>query len=326
MTFRNLPRIPAFRAVDVLMLASLGLFTLLALVFHSRLESWEYRAALNLAAAGLYLAGLVLTESARRPWLFLVLRTACVLAGIVYLFYAGAGLQRIFVSDWQDAGVLTLEEAVFGIQPTIWLEQFVKPWLTEWMMFCYVGYLVIFPRLAAVVHYGHGRSHLEDFFFTLVLANMFCHIGFMLFPVAGPMPAIGHLYSVPLEGFVFTQIGEIIRNNFHPVGQTLPSPHSALGVVLWVTAWRYNLPAFYILVPIMPFLFISTFYGRYHYVSDTVAGILLGILCLYLAPRLRSRRAAGAPGRPGFRNEEQPPGIRRQSRKKLFFLDHRVNR
>jgi membrane-associated phospholipid phosphatase len=47
---------------------------------------------------------------------------------------------------------------------------------------------------------------------------------------------------------------------------------------------RYVRPAFYALAPAILSLYISTFFLRYHYVSDTVAGILAALLAIIAAP------------------------------------------
>jgi membrane-associated phospholipid phosphatase len=107
-----------------------------------------------------------------------------------------------------------------------------------------------------------------------------------LFPVAGPIPHIGSLYSVPLEGYIWTWLGEAIRHNAHYIGGTIPSPHAAAATIMWIMAYRYHRPSFWILSPIVLSLYVSTFYGRYHYVTDAIIGIIVAFIGLAFAPIL----------------------------------------
>jgi membrane-associated phospholipid phosphatase len=98
--------------------------------------------------------------------------------------------------------------------------------------------------------------------------------------------AIGGLYNVPLQGYFFTYLGEFVRTKLQFVGGSVPSPHCAAATIMWAMAFRYHRPTFYWLAPIMISLYISTFYGRYHYVTDAVTGIAVAVLALLLAPAL----------------------------------------
>ena len=180
--------------------------------------------------------------------------------------------------------MLDFEQYVFGVQPTLWIEHFTTPWLTEWMMFSYVIYVPLYPVLCGIIYYKHGEAPMEEYFFTLGLTNILCDIGFILFPVASPMYWIKDLYTVPLDGYVWTALGEFMRSNLHYAGGSIPSPHAAAATIMWVMAYRYHRLTFWIISPIIVTLYVSTFYGRYHYLTDAVVGIAVAGLALLLAP------------------------------------------
>jgi len=77
-----------------------------------------------------------------------------------------------------------------------------------------------------------------------------------------------------------------MRSNLHYVGGTIPSPHAAAATIMWLMAYRYHRPSFYILTPVVLSLYVSTFYARYHYVTDAVVGIAVAFLALALVPVL----------------------------------------
>ena len=81
-------------------------------------------------------------------------------------------------------------------------------------------------------------------------------------------------------------------------GGSLPSPHAAAATVMWIMAWKHWRPAFWVLCPAILSLYLSTFYGRYHYVTDAILGIATAGLAVIAAPPLQKAwdRLAGSPG------------------------------
>jgi membrane-associated phospholipid phosphatase len=65
-----------------------------------------------------------------------------------------------------------------------------------------------------------------------------------------------------------------------------PSGHTAVALVSLLYAWKYREKVlFWILVPAVSALIVSTVYLRYHYVVDVIAGILLAALTVLIAPK-----------------------------------------
>jgi len=277
------------QATDVLVLAWLGLISILAVLFHSRVKHPFGLVLKNGLAGLLYLGAVYLHQRASRRGLKFLIRTASVQLMIAYFFVAVLPLQLIVWRSWQDQTVLDLEQAVFGVQPTVWLEKFIAPGLTEWMMFSYVIYLPVYPILCGILYFKRSELHMEEYLFSLVITNLICNTGFILFPVAGPLFKIADQYTVPLKGYVFTFLGEWIRNHVQGIGGCIPSPHCAVATVMAVTAYRYHRPTFYFLSPIILSLYVSAFYGRYHYLTDVVIGIFAAWLVLRMVPFLIKR-------------------------------------
>ncbi len=287
MTARTLRIGPVrLQATDGLILSTLAFFTLLALLFYFKVEGWWMLALKNIGVAVLYIGCISLSQRiTHRFWRFFV-RVAAVTLTYAYLFGAVDKLQLIIHGEWLDYLVLDLEQYLFGIQPTLWIQHYTTPWLTEWMMFSYVIYVPLYPLLCGIIYYLRGEIAMEDYFLTLGLTNILCDLGFILFPVASPLYYIKDLYTVPLDGYLFTSLGELMRSQLHYAGGSIPSPHAAAATVMWMMAYRYYRPAFYVLAPVIITLYISTFYGRYHYLTDAVVGIAVAFLALALVPLL----------------------------------------
>lgn len=287
------------QAVDAVVLASALFFAGLIVAFSPRIQA-PWTLLLRLCLWGLlYAASLAVQRRITAPPWRALLRMGSVQVMFVQIYLIVHPLQLIFVRDWADPAILRLEDSLFGVQPTLWLQRFVSPGLTEWMMFCYVIYLAIYPALGALIYLRRGEKPLEDYLFVLTLANLICFLGFLACPVAGPLNYMPERFSVPLRGWLFTAAGEYIRHHVHMVGGNLPSPHCAIATVMWLMARRYCRPAFWLLAPVILCLYVSTFYGRYHYVTDSLTGIAAGLLVLGLAPVLLRlwNRLAGRNGR-----------------------------
>ena len=272
------------RATDGLILFTLTLFSLLALLFAPSVEQWWLLILKNAGAAVVYLLVVLASEKTTKKFPRFFLRVAAVTLAYAYLFGAVDKLQLIVHGRWLDEYVMDAEQYVFGVQPTLWLQHVTTPALTEWMMFAYVIYVPMYPVLCGIIYYLRGEVAMEDYFFALGFTNILCDIGFILFPVAGPMATIGDLYTVPLDGYVFTYFGELMRSNLHYVGGTIPSPHCAAATIMWMMAYRYHKPSFILLTPVVLSLYVSTFYLRYHFVTDAVAGIIVAFVALAAVP------------------------------------------
>ncbi len=300
-TLRRMVGQVELRAADGVILATLALFSLLAAGFRESVEGWPVLFGKNAGVALAVLVSAAVMPRVRRPALAFLLRTATISLSYAYLFGAVASLQLILHPRFLDDLVLAFEAWLFGVQPTLWLERFVVPSLTEWMMFCYVVYLPLYPVLCAILWVRRGRAAAEEYFLALGLANVLCDGGFILFPVASPMYWFAERFRVPLDGWVFTWLGELIRTRAHFAGGSLPSPHAAAATVMWFMAWKHHRPTFWLLSPVVLSLYISTFYLRFHYVTDAVFGIATAGLAIVLTPlvqRAWGGRAEASPARP----------------------------
>ena len=74
-----------------------------------------------------------------------------------------------------------------------------------------------------------------------------------------------------------------------------PSGHTEVVIIVLIYAWTYRRWYFWMALPLVTGLIISTVYLRYHYVVDVLAGMVLAPLCVFLASYLY-RRLASAVG------------------------------
>jgi membrane-associated phospholipid phosphatase len=287
-----------FNLTDIVTLGGLLALILLAIVFNSRMASPWLSVGRSLTFAVAYVAVVAFLPRIRRPLPRFLIRTAAVQLTFLQVYQLGVDLQPIFFS-WQDDWVLAAEKAVFGAQPLVTIQKFYSVPLNEWMFFVYVFYVVIYPALGAYIFFRRGEAANEDYLFELGAVNLVCAVGFILFPVASPMnwPDIQVVLTKPLKAGVFGVVAEWIRANIHQPGGSVPSPHCAVATVMWFMSRKYTRYGFIGLAPIILSLYVSTVYGRFHYVFDMAAGIAAGVLVILVAPviaRAWNGRAATA--------------------------------
>lgn len=271
------------KLTDVFVLSALVFYSILAALFTSRLRGeWTGIILANALVLIVYLSANILAQRTRRPFLRFFLRTASVQLVLLYIYSVSLNHQLIFFSHWQDQVVVDLEARLLGVAPTVWIQRFVTPWLTEWMMFCYVFYVPVYPLLSLLIERRKGEKQNEDYLFHIAFVIILCTVGFMLFPVAGPMRHIGELHTVPLQGHFFTDVSGLIRNRVHTPGGTIPSIHCAAATIMLWMAFRHIRPAFYVLAPVILSLYASTVYGRFHYLFDVFVGIAAALAVMVL--------------------------------------------
>ena len=273
-------------STDVISLLFVGFLLSLTIGFAEKVPNWE-NLSLRLFAAGvLYL---VVTNQSRRlkeGWHLVLIRSAAIIGLFAYLFDAVDSLQHIIVDGWMDDALLAAEHAITGTESAAFLQQFINPALTEGMMFTYVIYTLLLPLVAFICYWSQGMRGANDYLLNLAIGFVVCFIGFILFPVASPLYHAPQLYSVPLDGGLFTWCGEWIRQNQHYAGGSLPSPHCTAATTMLLMMYRHNRKCFFVALPTILMLFVSTVYGRYHYVWDGIVGILCALCVVKYSPKI----------------------------------------
>jgi len=188
-----------------------------------------------------------------------------------------------------DSVLIQIDFFLFGVHPTVWIEQWIVPWFTDVMSFCYISYYFL-PLILVVTLYL--KDQMKDFYmsiFILTFGYYISFIGYILFPAIGPRYALIHLQSIPLEGSLITDLVRDVLNALeHNKRDCMPSGHTQIALIVLFLAYRYERALFCLLLPIVCGLILSTVYLRYHYVIDLFVGAGLAVGCMIIAPRLHS--------------------------------------
>lgn len=215
-----------------------------------------------------------------------LLQVSFVLLFFSIFYEVSSKFQLIIEKSWQDAKLIQIDDYIFGQELSLKMQSIVSPFLTETMMFAYVFYILLLIITAITAYVNNRGEALSKYLFVLSLGYILCYVGFILFPIASQMYFMPEKYTVPLKGGFFTYLSELMRHNVQFCGGSLPSPHcTAATIVLWA-CYKNNKKIFCIIIPTIILLYISTIYGRFHYLMDSVAGILTGILAIIIYPFL----------------------------------------
>ncbi len=186
-----------------------------------------------------------------------------------------------------DPLLIRIDFFIFGVHPTLWMEQWIVPWFTDIMSLAYFSYYFIPLVLIAVLYLKNRMVEFDRAMFVLAFGYYVSFIGYILFPAVGPRYALTHLYSVHLQGsFITDFVRDTLNALEHNKRDCMPSGHTQIVLIALYLAHRYERLVFYIFLPIICALVLSTVYLRYHYVIDVFAGVVLAIGCVMIGPRL----------------------------------------
>lgn len=207
---------------------------------------------------------------------------------LLIAFYDVSGYQvHMFFDNFFDSFIIVTEKAVFGVHPNIWMQKFNHPWLTEWMMFGYSFYLFLIPITSGWLYCAHRPKEWQHLTNALLLSSFAGYIIFSLFPVAGPRLMMADQYTTAQTGYIFRAFTRWLESSAMLNGGAFPSVHCSAATVMIILSYKYDKKLFFWTAPIIITLYISTMYGRFHYPTDVVAGVIIGLISVYVYPPLK---------------------------------------
>ncbi len=184
-----------------------------------------------------------------------------------------------------DGWLIKIDRAIFGLDPTVWLEKIQLPVLTEYLQLIYVTFYFL-PLILAFLLYRRSRMEEFDYFaFIIVFGFYASYLLYFVVPAVGPRFTLTELHSQPLKGLWLTPHIQHTLNTLENIQRdAFPSGHTAMTLLTMVFAYKYHRKYFYVLLIIGTSLIFSTVYLRYHYVIDVIAGFLLAWFVVVAGP------------------------------------------
>ena len=199
------------------------------------------------------------------------------------LFYSELETADFWVrSAFQDQQLVAFEQSLFGVVPNIWIIPAQTTWANEIMMAGYFSYYLLMPVVCLVLFLRRQIDQLQGMLYAITAAFVISYLGFVLFPVEGPRYFLADQFPSPLAGWFFVPLVRFVIDNGAIHGGCMPSSHVAVALVTLFWA-RRSLPRLgAALYPIVFVLILGTAWGRFHYVTDIFAGIIVGAAALAL--------------------------------------------
>jgi membrane-associated phospholipid phosphatase len=188
---------------------------------------------------------------------------------------------------WFDRYPIQFDLYLFGVHPALWLEQYAVPWLTETMQACYFSYYLMLPGIGGLLYFRRRWPEFELLMTASAVGYTTCYGFFYLFPVEGPYHTLAPFYRGELVGGFFHSLMAQIERFGRVHGGAFPSTHVVGTFVPWFTAWKHFPKLAWAMTPFVIGMALATIYGRYHYVADILAGIVVALIAFETARRFR---------------------------------------
>lgn len=189
------------------------------------------------------------------------------------------------VTGWDFADLLNKWDiAIFGVEPTIWVQKIFSPLATDLFSISYAMYLILPLFLMLLLTLWDRREEFRHMALAMTLTFLMGFIGYVFLPASPPRYFIEHLYTDPprLYGFfLFDRLQGAWDGLSVISGGAFPSLHVGLSAVALIYAFRYrkinrtSRIVWLAYVPLVTCLWFSTVYLRHHWVIDIAAGILV---------------------------------------------------
>jgi membrane-associated phospholipid phosphatase len=187
-------------------------------------------------------------------------------------------LVHLVEPGWQDAKLIAFDHWLTGVNPSLWLERFKHPALNEFMQFAYFTYFLFLLILGAILYH---RREWESYWAVMTYSAVGYSLGYiiaMLFPVESPWFTFAGMWHGELAGGPFTRVIDFIEKCGRVHGAAFPSQHVAGAMAALWGAWRHRRWLFWVFLPFVFCMCVSTVYVRNHYVADVFAGMVTGTL------------------------------------------------
>ena len=200
----------------------------------------------------------------------------------LFCFEELAHLVHLISPRWQDAKLIAFDYWLTGVHPSIWLEQFATPARNDFMQFTYITYFTYLLVLGGILYY---RKDWRGYWSVMTYSAAAYAIGYLIaisFPIESPWFSMAGSWHGDLQGGPFTALINFIEHYGRVRGAAFPSEHVAGSFAALWGAWRHRRWLFWVMLPLVLCMCMSTIYGRYHYIADIFGGMATGTLGYFI--------------------------------------------
>src|SRR5260370_3154388 len=196
----------------------------------------------------------------------------------LFCFEELGALVHLVSPRWQDAKLIAFDHWLTGVHPAIWLEQFVTAGRNEFMQFAYLTYFVYLLVLGGILYY---REDWLGYWSVMTYSAVGYATGYVIvifFTMERAWFAMAGSWHGELHGGAFTAVINFTEHYGRVRGAAFPSEHVAGSFAALWGVWRHRRWLFWVMLPLLLCMCVSTVWGRYHYVADIFGGMVTGTL------------------------------------------------
>lgn len=185
--------------------------------------------------------------------------------------------------------LIAIDQWLFGVQASVWAEQFYHPAVTEWLSFAYMNYFWITVILALVLWFRKDLRQYRTLMLTMMITYYLGYLQYILFPAAPPRLVIADLYTIDIfkgTSLITDSARKIVSISASSARGAYPSLHCAITFLTLGMAWRFDKRLFWIFLPIGISLILATIYLRHHYVIDIISGFYTVSIAWFITPAI----------------------------------------
>lgn len=184
-----------------------------------------------------------------------------------------------------DASLAALDRAIWGVNPTVWLERWSNRALLETLQIIYAGFVPAVLLAACIFWLRRDLVRFRYYAFLIALGFLASYAGYILVPARGPRFTLASLQHIPLEGgWFFNWLRAALDQLERPHYDCFPSGHTELTILAWWGSRAVSAPLFRFMFVYTLGVVFATVFLRYHYTIDVMAGAALAVILLIASP------------------------------------------
>ena len=191
-------------------------------------------------------------------------------------------------SNVYDHELYQIDQWILGVNPTVWIESYINPYLTELM---YILYFFYFPMPLIILGYLYLQKNykaLDKAFVFMFVTYYGAYLLYFLVPALGPRfyPELVAQQKVSLDGLWLTDIiRDTISSLEHNKFDAFPSLHAAISLAVIILVAQYRKKWLWFFVPVLIGILISLIYCRYHYFIDIIGGVVWTLIAFAITEK-----------------------------------------
>ncbi|GAB3929336.1 phosphatase PAP2 family protein [Kribbella albertanoniae] len=221
--------------------------------------------------------------------------------------------------DLQVGGPAAADRALFGVVPTVWLQDRLVDSPGDWYdvaaSLTYVTHFLVLPVVTAWVWFRR-RERIRSWYAGMLMLTAVGMVLYVMYPAAAPWlgsqyGAIGQVDRLPGRGWeileldlVWSLLGDALRGG-NPVA-AMPSLHAATPMLLALFFWNdFRKRGRIIMILYVVTMAVTLIYTGEHYAIDVLAGWVVAVLAMFAAlasSALSRRRKDNLIDGPGWRS------------------------